>query len=354
MFFSVSKKPNDDFPNHINWGDLFVDFDNGWTVSDSCITKGYNNKSCTISFKDNSIYIDTGHRQTFPIFVNNKNFVVSNLLPGEFFLGTVAVTTSDIVKTPTPRVEFKNLNLSDNDIIDRIDSTIANSILQINYTQPLKLFLTGGVDTLLLASYLIKYNIPYELVTCEHIDLDYFLCCNRSKLKKFWAYKSMHHWKEPTALLSGANGDEMMLRNPVDAYCILKHHNEDLVAECQRNNYYHTTHFLKDKNQQQYSNAPSFSSEEELKTYILNRNSADFQHWHLGNTLTITPFDNLDLNLLMLNLSYPAMRSQILDASISKDLIARNSPGVLKYLSKDKNTDNFKNLAELFDGKTQL
>jgi hypothetical protein len=97
-----------------------------------------------------------------------------------------------------------------------------------------------------------------------------------------------------------------------------------------------------------------FASEEELKQHIITRNSNDFQHWHLGNTTTLTPYDNLDLINLILNLSYPMLREQILDAGVHKLLIKRNVPRLLNLLSDDKNTDNFKKLANLYEGIESL
>ena len=356
MFFSISKQQNNDFPNHIKWGEFCVDFDNGWTITANLIRKGYLGKSCEIRYSDTGIELTSGLRQTFPIFIDSETFVVSNLLPGNSVLGNVTITSTAILTTPAAAIEFKKLNLTDDMIINQINSTIENTILNFKTNSPIKLFLTGGVDTVLLASYVIKNKIPYELVTYEHFDLDYFMCHNRSKLKKFWAYKSMHYWKSQAFLLSGANGDEMMLRNPYDAFLTLKYFGEDLVAECQKKHYYHNSHFLKSHNLAEFENLSTvtFENETQLKDFILNRNASDFQHWHLGNTITLTPFDNLDLTNLMLNLSYPTLRGQLLDASITKELITRNAPTLLKYVSKDKNSNNFNNIANLFEGIESL
>jgi asparagine synthetase B (glutamine-hydrolysing) len=356
MFFSISKQVNNDFPNHVKWGEFYVDFDNGWDIKESHIQKGYHDKGCLILYKNGTIEIDTGRRQTYPIFIDDENFVISNLLPGSLVVGRVTVTSTAILKTPALPFIFKKLNLTDDEIINEIDKIITDSILNFKSDRVFKMFLTGGVDTALLAAYVIKHNIPYELVTCEHIDLDYFMCRNRAKLKKFWAYMSLQHWKDPSILLSGASGDEMMLRNPYDAYLVLKHHGEDLVSECQQHYHYHNSHFLKSKNLAEFKKLSNttFTTDLELTQYILDRNSKDFQHWHLGNTTTLTPFDNLDITNLMLNLSYPTLRGQLLDASVTKELIIRNDPKLLKYVSKDKNSNNFDSLAELFEGRETL
>jgi hypothetical protein len=177
MFFSISKHVNNDFPNHIKWGEFCVDFDNGWTVSDNLISKGYPGKSCKIQYSDIGIELTSGERQTFPIYIDDTNFVVSNLLhmPNSF-LGDVIISSDVITKITSPSHTFIKLNLADDVIIDQINTTIEQSILNFKFDKPVKLFLTGGVDTLLLAAYVVKHNIPYELVNYEHFDLDYFMC----------------------------------------------------------------------------------------------------------------------------------------------------------------------------------
>ena len=357
MFFSISKQVNNDFPNHVKWGEFCIDFDNGWTVSANLISKGYPGKSCEIKHSDTGIELTSGERQTFPIYIDDTNFVVSNLLhTSNSFLGNVVVSSNSITRITSSTPAFIKLNLTDDEIINQIDATIERTILNFKTDNPIKLFLTGGVDTLLLASYVVKNKIPYELVTCEHYELDYFMCHNRSKLKKFWAYKSLQYWRSTEILLSGAHGDEMMMRNPYDACITLNYFGEDIIEVCKQQQFYHSSYFLKDKFADTHEQAKKliFADEQALKTHIVVRNSMDWQHWHLGNTTTLTPYDNLTLINLVLNLSYPILRSQILDASINKLLIERNAPDLLRLLSDDKNTNNFKKLARLYEGLESL
>jgi len=374
MFFSISKIQNEDFPNHLVTGGLYVDFDNGWTISNNFIYKGYaesgilkditdvdqlrtsTGKFCVLYFGNDGIEIITGERQKFPMFIDYENHVVTNIGISPQITASITINFSSIIARPYPLNTFTKLNLTDEEIINEVDRVLSNSISQFKIDTPLKLFLSGGVDTLLLASYLIKNDINYELVAYEHTDMDYFLCRIRSKLKHFWAYPTLQHWRNPSVLISGANGDEMLLRNPVDAFHFFKYNGADLVSACQENNLYHSKHFLKEKHIKLYSELDntSFSSEEELKNYILNRNAIDYQHWHLGNTLTFTPFDNLELTQLMLNLSNEQLSGQLLDAHISKFLIERNGPDLLKYLSPAKNYKNFENLANIYDGRKKL
>jgi hypothetical protein len=357
MFFSISKQQQDDFPNHIKWGEFCIDFDNGWTVTDSSITKGYEGKSCEINYVDDTVHLTAGVRQTFPVFVDDENFIVSNLFDNSnLFVGSITITPTKIHRIEHTAPKFVNLNLSDDEIINQIDSIIENSILNVKHDKPVKLFLTGGVDTLLMAAYVVKNKIPHELITSEHFDLDYFLCHNRSKLKKYWAYKSLQHYREPTILLSGSNGDEMLGRHPADVCMVLNYFNEDIVEISKQQQIYHSKYFLREKFIAEYEKIKQikFSSEQDLKQHIVFRNSRDFQHWHLGNTITYSPYDNLDLINLVLNLSYPMLKTQMLDAGVQKLLIERNAPSLLRFLSDDKNSNNFKKLASLYEGLESL
>jgi hypothetical protein len=76
----------------------------------------------------------------------------------------------------------------------------------------------------------------------------------------------------------------------------------------------------------------------------------DWQHWHLGHTLTWTPFRDLELFKLFLALPYEQAVAQIMNSEVSQELIERNVPGLTGVLSEQKNTGNFmKNLRVLLN-----
>jgi hypothetical protein len=76
----------------------------------------------------------------------------------------------------------------------------------------------------------------------------------------------------------------------------------------------------------------------------------DWQHWHLGNTLTWTPFRDLELFKLFLALPYEQAVAQIMNSAVSCELIERNVPGLTQVLSDQKNTGNaMKNLRVLLN-----
>jgi hypothetical protein len=152
--------------------------------------------------------------------------------------------------------------------------------------------------------------------------------------------------------MSGTLGDEMMLRNPQHAYMLAKLNGEDIIEILKANpNLYHSHYYSRSKLKYFYDEADALNlDEEKTKNFILGRNSFDYQHWHMGETLTWTPLNDLTITNIMLNFSYAALRDQFLDAGISKKLIARNNPEHLKLVSQLKNVDHFGHLYKLFEG----
>jgi hypothetical protein len=372
MFFYIGKIKDKTFPNHVNWGNYYISYDNGWTLHENYLYKGVNSFGlitekdkntegtfCIFEYKDNNILIHTGKKQNFPLYINLSDCSVNNLFKdSEEFTGNVVITPTEIICNQTPDISYTELHLSDEEIINQIDYTLEKTILDFRHNEPFKLYITGGVDTLIIASYILKHQIPYELVEGEHADMDYFLCQHRNSLmSKFWAYSTVQHWKKPSILLTGAHGDETMLRDPVQAFLLLKHHGENLVDVCNSNNLlYHSQHCLKDSCIELYDKYKDveFTFEGDLKTFLLNLTRCDYQHWHLGNTLFFSPFTNLNILNLFLNLSYNTARAQMLDASVSKQLIERNRPGLLSLLSPLKNVNYYQKLGDLYDGKVSL
>ena len=82
---------------------------------------------------------------------------------------------------------------------------------------------------------------------------------------------------------------------------------------------------------------------------ILNVLLNDHQHWHLGNTLTYTPFKNIEIVKILLQCSVEDLLSQFLNGQLTKDLIARVNPAFLDFLSLYKNFNSNQNLPKLIN-----
>jgi hypothetical protein len=79
----------------------------------------------------------------------------------------------------------------------------------------------------------------------------------------------------------------------------------------------------------------------QLLTYdILNRVCNDYQHWHLGQTLTYSPLRDINIVKTILQTEFDAVESQIMDGSITKALIALNDPSLINYICNKKNASN--------------
>jgi hypothetical protein len=72
-------------------------------------------------------------------------------------------------------------------------------------------------------------------------------------------------------------------------------------------------------------------------TQILDWLANDHQHWHLGETLTFTPYKDLEILRLTMQSSPEQLLAQAIDASISKELVRKLDPSKLDYLAKYKN-----------------
>lgn len=378
MFFSISPVPCDNFSLHWQVGSVCIDTDDGWKSQEHTdhlyIYKGYTDQGrldqqltsvSSLTLGNFCVIVVDRGRQTirivadryrsFPIYFENGHGV-TNLEP----FAMTAWTDSSL--------EFTfDLNVIENkvDVIGHIDTTPltyesaldqVHTIL-INKTQkfldsntlPLKVFLSGGVDTLLVYSYLVNAGAEFELIDYNHLEHDYFWRSNNHLITRNWGYSQIHHWRNPCVLASGAPGDEFMLRSPTTANLYLQRNNTSIPEQLSLfPNCLHYSYFNLAKHQkifQEHQNTNQDTSDWALCNTLVN----DWQHWHLGNTLTWTPLRDLEIIKLMLRMPLTNAINQIMDSEFSKHLIERNRPGATQFLSDQKNTGPaLKNLNRLF------
>jgi hypothetical protein len=208
--------------------------------------------------------------------------------------------------------------------------------------KPVKVFLTGGIDTLLIYSYIKKIDAPHVMVDGLYIEFDEFYLRNSFDIQAHRFYQQVHHWTSPSVLSSGAPGDEFMLRSPVTADLYLRNHGTSMRDQLRDHpDCYHYQYFTSAKNLAVFDKqAQEFVPRADLTRYLSNILVNDWQHWHLGNTLTWTPLRDLDITKMILNLPFELVRDQILDSAVSRQLIERNCPGLSGILSSQKNTGN--------------
>lgn len=295
-----------------------------------------------------TVSIRTDRYRAFPIYIHDHG-AVTNL----FAHRRTAWTDSMITLHPVQGVQETKFDVIGNvDPVDRDVDWIYHTLQQrisefANHnTSPLRVFLSGGVDTLLIYSYLVNLGIDHEIVPGLHFEFDQFWLDHSGEIKKFWAYNQLHHWKEKCVLVSGAPGDEFMLRSPTTANLWLQNHGTSIPDQLStRTSCLHYQYFSQPKHQSLFEKQRKQRADAwQLCNTVVN----DWQHWHLGNTLTWTPLRDLDIFKAFVNLPYDQVVGQIFDSAISKALIDRNVPGLSRCISDQKNYGNvYANLREI-------
>jgi len=359
--------------NNIN-----IDTDNGWQSSEHestlFIYKGYTDQGnldqqlltidntalgnfCIIAIDQaqKTIRLITDRYRSFPIYFENQQVITNltqlvntawtdSMVESDFDLNITEHKVDVIGSIDPSELSYKSaLEQVDNILFEKTKQFVANN------DRPLKVFLSGGVDTLLVYSYLVRTGANFELIECNHTDHDYFYRENSHLIKNFWGYSQIHHWHRPCVLASGAPGDEFMLRSPTTANLFLLRHDTGVpqllkqYPDCLHYSYFSQKKHMKLFEQQQ--SATQDISDWALCNILVN----DWQHWHLGNTLTWTPLRDLEIIKILLRMPLQHAINQILDSEFSKCLIERNVPGATRFISDQKNTGPvLKNLNRFF------
>jgi hypothetical protein len=260
--------------------------------------------------------------------------------------GTNSVTiTSEVTEHTWSDITPNDLTTRTFDAaVDHIDQILTAKFTWLKDTaKNIKIFYTGGIDTLLCISYLRKLGIEHELVTAEHYDYDKFTCNFDQAIKTNWGYRQMHHWREPTYFVTGACGDEFFLRGPATANLMLMHLGINMTQLLKPEHYHY--HYFRETAKLDIYNAqradPAIKAmipnKKDVQDYIMGMCVNDHQHWHLGNTLTFTPFKDIRILATMLEMEKNDIAECIADAKLQRTLIERNNPALLSCLDQYKN-----------------
>jgi len=364
MFFTLAPTIDLRFPNHANIGDMILSYDDGWKNSaPDTFTKGYHHKPINhgnfikVSKVDDLICVNGGSARSFPLYWNNETTTLTNFdqigvkifadrIPmigknSEFVLQDIigSVDTSEI--TIDQAVEL----ITDN-LIKKAQ------LLAADYPDlPRRLFITGGIDTVTLFALMRNQQIDFELVDYEHFEFDNFLNHQYPTIReKYWAYRQIHHWKDSCVLLTGGCGDEFLMRGPVTLAIWAAWHKINISELINISSGYHIDYFSKPANRKIFEEQDSslvltqYPTKQDLVKAIVDMNLNDHQHWHLGNTLTWTPFVDAALTKIMLRLNVDDMVSHIVDATISRRVIERLYAPAVDLISDCKNVSSRKKL----------
>jgi hypothetical protein len=385
VFFSIRKTEDLRFPIRYQIDDFIINVDQGWKTQtlgnkkivykgyldqgnlDLCLAEIVNSAEplimgnfCAIVADHTTVTIHHARCRSFPM-VYQLGIGLENLSTEGTQVWANQIATLD----NTMQLTFKTFDiivkksiltntLSREEVIVAVDKIIKQKFKDFlkENTLPVKVFLSGGIDTTMLYGYLKDATTNFKIQLNNHIDHDWFWLTNHADLAKYSTYKNIHHWKDPSVLLSGRPGDEYFLRGNVSlANMVLMHHGIDLLEvladskfkNCLHYNFMNRPDYLKTiKQDQENKHIQAMVKNKVLLDYtICSRCLNDFQGSHIGNTLTWTPLRDLEIVKLFLRLDIDDLLMQMLDSSISKELIARLDPALLNLLSGQKNTFNY-------------
>jgi hypothetical protein len=378
MFFHISQQPQENYPCQWQLGSFAVSTDPGWKQLAigpvQILYKGYADAGslesllgqvmfqsipqltgnfCALVVVNDTLTIQSDRYRGFPIYINDTS--INNLVATDRTAWTDSLITmhADLSVTENKFDVIGSIDTGHSTVND-IDSLLSKKIQQYaqQATEPIRVFLSGGVDTLLVYSYLQRYQIPHQLVWVEHCEHDAFWLANHADICKNWGYQQIHHWQEPCVLASGAPGDEFMLRSPVTANQYLMHHGSSILQllteypDCLHREYFKLQKHVKIFSDQMCNYQPA--TDQDFNWSVCNTVVNDWQHWHIGNTLTWTPLRDLELFKLCLRLPPELAKGQIMNSTVSRTLIEQNVPGLTSVLSDQKNTGNvMRNLQQL-------
>ena len=374
MFFAVGSSSHDNFSCHYKLGPFAVSTDTGWKQHDdflyTCVYKGYADTACLdrllnqicrqtepewlgnfcVILYDHAreqLHIKTDRLRSFPIYVSDDG--VTNLVPSKRTAWTDSLISmdSDFVVTESKFDVIGTIDtepLTESQVVDQIHAILTEKTRQFvqHNTLPIKTFLSGGVDSLLVYSYLQSYCSDYQLVKSNTVEYDRFWLMNSGDICSHWAYNQIHHWREPCVLTSGAPGDEFMLRSPSTADLFLKYHGQSVPNLLPQQTWLHSAYFSQQKHLDLFDQqtVDRNMTTQQLHKFLCNIVINDWQHWHLGQTLTWTPLRDLEIFKLMLRLPLESAVQQIMNSAISLELIRRNRPELVGLISDQKNTGN--------------
>jgi hypothetical protein len=372
MFFLISRNLDVNFDHNYFHKGWYVNTDSGWQVSNRynkmVLIKGYCNEYsldylsqsdiiplcsgnfCKITIHENlEVTVEHNQHRSFPLWHSTQQ--LSNVIQTENTVWSDRLaridSTGKIVLGP------KNKLVADTEV--RTLDQVVDLIIEKQQTQaqkfkkklniPLHIFKSGGVDTTFIRALCQDQNINFTEVYEKSQPTD-FVKKNQHLLQKFWAYDQLHYWNFPSYIASGANGDECFLRGPAVIAIVTAWHDIDFLSVLEKHpNCYHYHYFNRDYVRAEFKKVYqtkkqiqlTYRNWHALSTRILNILSNDYQHWHLGHTLTWTPMRDFDIARWCLTLPLDQLLDNFLNATITKTCINRLNPALLDTVDTYKN-----------------
>lgn len=354
MFFCISdsdKPITQPFQRQYKLNQFFVFLDHGWHCHEDILFKGYcleqelinkvknknfseeNGNYCILDFSDNNCKIYHDNSRSFPMYYN-KNIatnVQSGYLTPVHYDGAIHFNKEWTWLHKPENKFFYNSDhkkYNKNQIVDMYCNYLIETCKKINTNLPIFCALTQGVDTTAIRSAMDYCGINYELVKISQ----------RTKAELGWGYRQLYVEQFPHLQVTGFCGDELLLRNPMYCQWLLDSENISLISEFNKLEHSYMKNFFNKKYKEKiYNRNEKFNDKEQAFNYTSNVIVNDFQMWHTDNTITFTPYRNIPIAIECLYADIDAILDQVIHAGISKAIIKRLNPDLLKNISKNKN-----------------
>ena len=351
MFFRLAHDKDPRFPDHHRLTErLWLSTDSGWQRLGDCVIKGYaddmplhqipthpdrrrlHGNFCAFQAQADQVEIIHGRERSFPVWRSDD--AVTNLYAeGDQIWADKRLRIHDDMSCDITRdITWRPTTVTDDDeLVDQIHHTLEarfRSFTQHN-TLPMRLFLTGGADTTLVWAYLDHVGADYEIVDYEYMKYTPFYKRNYKRIRQFTFYKQTQLWDEDCVLVSGACGDEMLLRGPTTLAMALARHDVALEGLTRPGDYHHEYYARYQHDRHRVADHTA---------HIMDMLYNDHQHWHMDRTLHFTPLRDLRLPALVLGASRELLIAQARNAEINRRLVGRMDPAKLSAITRSKNS----------------
>lgn len=323
--------PYVDLTKHKSKNNWFIYLDKGWTKNENYFYKGFSSSWCKIYF-DPIIKIESNKLRDFPIYHNKvsvTNFQqLDNIVPVDGIVEIDKEISITYQENFYPRISTKQISFKDcHEIL--YDALIENiGTFASSNKDPVYIPLQGGIDTLTIRSvfdYLgvdyTTFDLPASAPTLSKVGSEL--------LKNHWAFTQVKE-KDNSVIVTGFYGDEWVLRNPYYAHGLLSQRGISIIDEFDKTkDCYMKGHF---ETYREKCVSKSEMAVEELISQICN----DFQIWHLNNTKFLSPLKHISL-LNLLTADNQTIIDQVTDAKLSKSIIEKCNPSLLRLIDNRKN-----------------
>lgn len=332
-----------------NQGTWYKGYSTDCVLSESldAITNGYQpaGKWCVI--KDDTVFHPV--LRGFPLYTSGNN--ITNL-PIGYSLQPYHQPVVDISLTPA---------ISIDDAADMIGNILLENTINFfkyNDIPQMNVLFSGGLDTLtawaVLDSYKKDYILNIHLRKPEDktiqdtlgIVRDYTNDVVEIMSKNHWGYEISSVYNDLNWYVTGYYAEVFHYRDIV-ALNILANNLGKRVFELATVTDYLYWFLLRKSTIDSYINRPMirYDNEIDLKQALYKSIFHDYQMWHNGNNMTFSPFFDIRIPLVMLQLSVEDITKNSLNGIIQRRVVERFNPRLLPLLSAYKNEkgvmDNF-------------